>query len=229
MAMTILKGERWRERTVTGEAFRDVEFIDCSFHDMRFSDCRFVGCRFKNCYIGFSCKYEECAFERCSFTGKHSSFGDDCRFSRCTMEATTIRSARMEGVTFSDCKFSGRWQSLMFYGRDSAAKPTVFLGVDLSAVRLVSVDFRCGVVLSSVVFPASGVNVFPNPNGVFTRQLRQAAASLDRESEIALSVLGHEMNDGQNPMVICDDILDDLLDTTEARIAFDRVASEYAA
>ena len=95
MERQTLQGERWRERAVSGETFRNIDLTDCSFHGMQFSNCTFISCRFKNCYIGFSCSYDQSTFDRCSFTGQYSAFGNDCQFSQCSFEATTIRSGSM--------------------------------------------------------------------------------------------------------------------------------------
>jgi hypothetical protein len=44
-----------------------------------------------------------------------------------------------------------------------------------------------------------------------------------------LSVLGAEMYDAQNPIVLEHRLLDEFLPTPKARAAFERIAAEYAA
>ena len=105
----------------------------------------------------------------------------------------------------------------MFYGPGVAANATEFSEVDLSDVLFEDVDFRCGVNLDTVILPRTGVRTFSNAEAAFSRALRAAAGDLSDEGRIAFSVLGAEMYDLQNPIVVGEDILGDFLAAPDAR------------
>ena len=227
MSKKVIADERWISRKIRDEHFDNVLFDNLVFQSMQFENCSFTRCQFKNSYIGVGVNYKNCHWNHCKFTGKYSAFGRPATFSGCTFNQVFIRSAFMQGVTFSECRFSGRFQSLIFYGTDTIVEPTIFNSVDLSEVELINVDFRCGIDFSSMTLPRFGVRIFHNPDGSFSKQLREVAQTLPKDAQIPISILGSEFYDKQNTIIFETALLSNFLRSNDSRLVFERIASNF--
>ena len=99
---------------------------------------------------------------------------------------------------------------------------------DLSAASFDNINIYAGLDLKSCRLPSSGIRVFRNPRGAFSRSLREAAALLDRDTGIPLNVLGNEAcYADQNPVVFDLPGLKQVLDAALARERFEAISEEF--
>lgn len=229
----IRKNERWEGHRFFPFKVLDKQIANTTFDDLviteaSISNVSFERCDFKNCYIGFDVTYTDCSWMGCKFQGKYSSLGSNAKYINCKFSDVLIRGMEiMNGTTFIDCTFSGKFENMVLRGGRDVAKnqKTSFVGCDLSNVDFRNVTIAGNVDLASVKLPKSGIRIFNNDSGKFTDSLRIAASEIEGEAKIPLEVYGIYSN--QNPMVIDIIQLNDMLDTDAAKNAFEKVATSY--
>lgn len=214
--------ERWDARRFAGESFSNLELVKCSFHACVFDDCSFNNVVFKNCQIGFDSTYSRCAFESCRFGGKHASMSGG-RFDDCSFRDLALRSASME-ASFTRCRFSGVWESVFLHGANSPVGETILVEVDLAETEMRNVMFY-GADTDSVVLPTQSVRVFANGDGGFTTSLSGLTASGSEPEHAGINSIA-ELYSGWDPVILCEDVLDEML-KPETRRRFEEVAEKW--
>lgn len=137
-----------------GEVVRDVYYLECRFWGSHFVDCLWENCRFKRVKFANGVVFENCNFKNTCFETAHTWLTGrfkDCSFENCIFAATSLGD-----VMFENCSFSGKFESMIFYGKKAPKNLRVVLkNVDFSGVKFKGTDFRMKVNLKTVVFPVS--------------------------------------------------------------------------
>lgn len=157
----------------TKKKFNDCQFLNCDFNDVVIRGCLFKDCVFKSgkmqhtllgCWTLVMLRksvYIGCTFERVKLRSLGIADFIGCTFINCDFNTAFI------AASFSKCKFIGMVHGCVFCGPkyDSyyyGDKLSYWVSnkgrlndVDFSEAILTDVDFRVGIDLSTVLFPAS--------------------------------------------------------------------------
>lgn len=229
---TIIQDARWEGTDLHRYEARSKNFTNASFQELvvrnaTVQDCSFDRCEFKNCYLGFNVQYNGCSWSKCNFHGKYSALGGPSLFEDCRFEDIRMQSESTDECTFRRCILAGKLRNMIWRGT-ATPRNVVFEHCDLSGAVFENISVYGGVDLSTVILPRTGVRVFNNAGGAFSRALRESAGSLEKDAGIPLDVLGNaDCYDEQNPVVFDVVVLADFLGSDVIRNAFETVAREY--
>jgi uncharacterized protein YjbI with pentapeptide repeats len=213
---------------VNGKKFINVMFDNLIIKYARVINCSFERCEFKNCYIGFDVKYQNCTWNKCNFHGQYSAFGTPSYFTNCRFENITMRSISMDGCTFINCVISGKLRNMIWRGKYSPALGKLaFINCDLSDALFNNINIYAGIDFSNTILPTTGIRVFANSDGTFSKALHEAGEDLDGDDKITLQVLGlKECYSKQDPVIFDIETLQ-LIKTDISRNAFEKVAKDF--
>ncbi len=150
--------------TAEGVDFGGRHFEYFATEGSRFVDCDFSRCRFEADYFDArrTSVFRGCRFDRSGL--QHVRIGVS-RFEACTFEEMKLRDWRVESAEFVDCRFSGRFDGVVFsavpqppFDRPERMIPwrtrNEFLGNDFSRADLRFPDFRWGIDLAANTWPS---------------------------------------------------------------------------
>lgn len=142
--METIKSQRFSKESFAEMKFENILYDDCTFYQCSFRDIQWINCRFKNSsFIGKS-KLDRCRFINCKFFGQHTNLGGPTKYINCEFLDSDFKNIQFFNTVFKDCKFTGKAENIVFYGKDSPnGWETIFDNVDLTELNRELVDFRC--------------------------------------------------------------------------------------
>ena len=199
-----------------------VDFSRVRFHSFYAQDCRFLGCDFSEVvadglpFASGGSTFVDCRFER----ARIADFGD-VRMERCQFIDADLNGWFAQRADIVDCRFSGRLEKVVFFGRDSHGNRNEFRGNDFRNAELIDVGFRRGIDLRAQALP-DGPEYLRLDR--VERRRRKARRQVSRwrdegERRLALAIIDGIAvpHHGQREILIRRDMFDDLYDPDLAR------------
>lgn len=147
-------GNRFFRRVTEDKQFKRVFYEEVLFLRKHFRQCTWSDCRFRRTSFLNGTRFESCLFESCKFDRAHTYIGGpsfflDCQFDRCSFDSVQFWKS-----TFTRCSFRSKLINVVFYGPDAPTGWQAELrNVDFTSAEFESVDFRCGIDLSTTCLP----------------------------------------------------------------------------
>lgn len=134
------------------EHYESTSYLECRFWGSRFKKCEWSNCKLKRVKFAHGVEFHDCKFRKTRFDTAHTWLTGtfkNCIFEDCVFAATSVGDA-----TFENCIFSGKIQSMIFYGKKAPKNLQVVLkNVDFSKVVFIDTDFRMQINLNTVKMP----------------------------------------------------------------------------
>jgi len=229
----IIDNKRWVgwifRYKVRGREYSNISFLELVIQYASFNDCKFERCEFKNCKFGYNVRYKNCVWINCKFHGRYMSFADDSIFEDCQFINVTIQSASTDGMVLRNCSFTGNFNNMIWRGETFNGGPKMIIdNCDFSRSTFSNISIYAGINFDNSILPASGIRVFENPGGSFSKALREACEDIVGDDGLTLQALGNEdCFSNQDPVIFDQPLLNNMLKSEASRFAFDTIAGGF--